>query len=68
MRSQHKLFFFFLFLGVRRYAQIDSEDVIVLRVNAEVDYVRALQPIVNATQMSVEIVGLGNIIFFLSLT
>lgn len=68
MRSQHKVFLLLL-LGVQRCAQIDSGDVIVLRVNAEVDYVRALQPIVNVTQMSVEIVGLGNvIIFFLSLT
>ncbi|KAG2376088.1 Histone-lysine N-methyltransferase [Vigna angularis] len=47
-------------VGVQRYAQIDSEDVIVPRVNAEVDYVRALQPIVNVTQMSVEIVGCGD--------
>jgi len=56
--------FLSVLLGVQRLAKIDSEDVIVPRVNAEVDYVRALQPTVNVTQMSVEIVGLGNVIFF----
>nr|KYP47580.1 Histone-lysine N-methyltransferase EZA1 [Cajanus cajan] len=44
------------------FAIIGSEDVIVLRVNAKVDYVHALQPTANVTQMSVEIVGLGNVL------
>ncbi|KHN43456.1 Histone-lysine N-methyltransferase EZA1 [Glycine soja] len=44
---------------VQSYAIIDSKDVIVLRVNVEANYVHALQQTVNVTQMSVEIVGLG---------
>jgi len=68
----HKFVILFLLLGVQRYAKIDSGDVIVPRVNAEVDCVHALQPIVSVTRMYVEIVGLGNviiiIIIFVSLT
>ncbi|KAJ1415796.1 SET domain [Sesbania bispinosa] len=46
-------------VDVQSYVEIGSEDVIVLRVNAKVDNVHALQQTENVTQMSVEIVGCG---------
>lgn len=58
------LFFFFLSflrLGVQGFAETGSEDVIVPRVNAEVNYAHALQSTVNVIQIFVEIVGLGNL-------
>ncbi|WVZ05629.1 hypothetical protein V8G54_018975 [Vigna mungo] len=45
--------------GVQSFAETGSEDVIVPRVNAEVNYAHALQSTVNVTQIFVEIVGLG---------
>ncbi|KAK7406681.1 hypothetical protein VNO78_08310 [Psophocarpus tetragonolobus] len=47
-------------VGVQSFAIIDSENVIVLRVNAKVDYAHVSQPTANVTQMFVEIVGLGD--------
>ncbi|KOM39401.1 hypothetical protein LR48_Vigan03g278300, partial [Vigna angularis] len=44
-------------VGVQSFAETGSEDVIVPRVNAEVNYAHALQSTVNVTQIFVEIVG-----------
>lgn len=46
-------------------ADIDSEDVFVLKVNAELDNVHVLQQNGNVTQMCVKIVGPGNLFFTL---
>ncbi|KAL5135806.1 Histone-lysine N-methyltransferase EZ3 [Glycine soja] len=47
-------------VGVQSFATTDLEDVVVLRVNAEVDNAHVLQPTANVTQMFVEIVGCGD--------
>lgn len=48
-----------IFSGAQKAAKIVSEDVIVLRVNAEADNVLVMPLDVNATQMFAEIAGLG---------
>jgi len=55
----------FLYVGVTSNAEIDLEDVFVLKVNAELDNVHALQQKGNVTQMCVKIVGLGNLFYTL---
>jgi len=55
----------FLYVGVTSNAEIDSEDVFVLKVNVELDNVHVLQQNGNVTQMCVKIVGPGNLFFTL---
>lgn len=50
-------------VGVTSNADTDSEDVFVLKVNVELDNVHVLQQNGNVTQMSVKIVGPGNLFF-----
>jgi len=54
-----------LYVGVTSNAEIDSEDVFVLKVNVELDNVHVLQQNGNVTQMCVKIVGPGNLFFTL---
>jgi len=55
----------FLYQDAPRAARIDFVAVIVLRVNAEVVNVHALPQIGNVIQMSVGIVGSGEIYLFM---
>jgi len=58
-------FFSFLYQGAPRAARTGFVVVIVLRVNAEVVNVHALPLIGNVIQMSVGIVGSGEIYLFM---